>query len=558
MNLGYEVACADPVLILNPSIVDLVCHRDFYYLDGRKYNISPGQKYMVASGDSPRKVLHLPYVSSTVQQKDGTEIKRYLLSEDPFLENSYFVSEDGEIDYIYIYVPCGKCSVCASKLMSSFVQRANFAVQETREMPYFVTLKYNNAHLPTVEQDGVNHPILDVRDVQLFQKKLRIQVARMWRYYAPAKPNKLDPNYDKLIATYNHTINSLKNNWSSKSENIKFVYSGELGPKTGRPHWHVIIFGLPIFNIWNGEFNETFNSYFTMHLLMYAWRDGVRKSNGLFETFFEYRQKYPIVYKRPSYYDPYSRGYITVKPIKSYNVVGYVLKYAFKHYIDKDSSIYGSSHNLGVNFVNSHFDEILANPDHKLVFRDFLTQDLKEVNLCSYYLAKLMPSKSKLIPVDIRKAYRDLHVGAIDLFNNEATSITVKRILLRMIDFVDERYPWLKIDMFSSVLKYVKLEHKSWNIDGFITEDEIDFYMRIQDPYPEFVANPIMELFSYVEQCYKILLNSNIDIGIIQEKLDKRNLFYSSFKKRTRSEILISGLNFRDQVSKNHSITKLN
>lgn len=94
-------------------------------------------------------------------------------------------------------VPCGKCMACR------IARSREWTTRLIHELSYwdkasFVTLTYDNEHLPSDNS-------LSVRHWQLFMKRLRKQVE-------PLK--------------------------------IKYFASGEYGDKFGRPHYHAIIFGL--------------------------------------------------------------------------------------------------------------------------------------------------------------------------------------------------------------------------------------------------------------------------------------------------------------------------
>lgn len=75
---------------------------------------------------------------------------------------------------------------------------------------YFVTLTYEDSHIPRTD-DGT--PVVDVRDTQLFFKRLR---KKMNVYYPGQK--------------------------------IRYFLVSEYGPETLRPHYHLILFNLPIKN----------------------------------------------------------------------------------------------------------------------------------------------------------------------------------------------------------------------------------------------------------------------------------------------------------------------
>lgn len=111
-------------------------------------------------------------------------------------------------DFIFGYhqfwltVPCGKCYACQSNKRSFWTCRLFFEAA-TAISSLFVTLTYDDVNIP---YSGLL-PTLSKRDVQLFIKRLR----------------KRFPEH-----------------------HIKYFLCGEYGSHTARPHYHAIIFDLPL------------------------------------------------------------------------------------------------------------------------------------------------------------------------------------------------------------------------------------------------------------------------------------------------------------------------
>lgn len=544
--MNYDIACEDPRLIVNPCIVDIALHSECYFLGGVRHSIDDDMRFRLADGESPSKVLHLPFVNSyidVIERFDGlkpvkSKVNRVVVGSDPFLDNSYFVSSDGEIESIYTFVPCAKCNVCSSKMMSSYVQRCQFALQESDTEAFFVTLQYNDAHLPECGS-------LDIRDIQLFQKKLKSAVSRLWRYYATSSIDLDD-------------LSALKSKWRSVGRNLKFIYSGEFGSESDRPHWHVLIFGFPPFLPSSGTWSVAFDTILRHQLVMYAWRDSVRKDNGLFESFLEYRIKYPKVFYRSAYYDPYSKGYINMSEVESAKACSYALKYSFKHFSDGCSSIYGCSNNLGVAFARSKFDELVKSPDHKITFKSILTGCVSSVNLCGYYLKKLFPSDSVLVPVKLRKAFRDVIVTSAKLLNNRFVIGSVRKWTIRIRDFCRSKFPFL--DFSYKCLDFGKYHSGDLFYDYKYSSDDI--LTGLSFIRPKLRCSPhirylIFESFSFLESCYKEILSIDFVYDYFLKMSNLRNWFFSQFQKRSRSEVLVSGIDFAEVMSHYKAISIL-
>lgn len=104
-----------------------------------------------------------------------------------------------------VKVPCGQCIACRLNRASDWATR----IMHEKKMvgsACFVTLTYNEEEVPRViGLDGLEYATLIKKDVQLFLKRLRKEIA----------PKK-----------------------------IRYYLCGEYGDTFGRPHYHCIIFGL--------------------------------------------------------------------------------------------------------------------------------------------------------------------------------------------------------------------------------------------------------------------------------------------------------------------------
>lgn len=102
-------------------------------------------------------------------------------------------------------VPCGRCIGCRLDYSRSWAVRC-LLESKYHENNQFITLTYDDNHLPS---DNSVHK----RDLQLFFKRIR-----------------------KYMKSYYNI------------DNIKYYACGEYGDKSMRPHYHVIFFGLPLYD----------------------------------------------------------------------------------------------------------------------------------------------------------------------------------------------------------------------------------------------------------------------------------------------------------------------
>lgn len=211
----------------------------------------------------------------------------------------------------YISVPCGKCPACLMNKKRSLSHRL-YETSKVACTSYFVTFTYATQYLKFDTYTG--YPVLDKRDMQLFFKRLRIE-------FPHAK--------------------------------IKYFCVSEYGDLGLRPHYHAIIFGIPITEtpVFNGK-----------------------------------RYFYPAVKAKLD--EIWQLGFTDVgsfSPASCY----YVAKYTFKGLLDPDMHPYANeywhlcSKGLGIEFVQKRGD----------FFRDNLltstTWNGYPLPLCRYYQNKI-------------------------------------------------------------------------------------------------------------------------------------------------------------------------
>lgn len=165
-------------------------------------------------------------------------------------------------------VPCGKCLGCRIDYSREWANRMCVELDDNPRA-IFLTLTYNNDHLPRTES-GV--PTLDKRDLQLFWKRLRK---------------------------------------SFPCVRIRYYVAGEYGPKTLRPHYHAIVYGLAL-----SDFPDL---YCRGHNLL----------NQLY-------------YSSPRLADIWGNGYILMSEV-SYKTCAYVARYVLKKHYGTDMSVLGDA-----------------------------------------------------------------------------------------------------------------------------------------------------------------------------------------------------------------------
>lgn len=105
-----------------------------------------------------------------------------------------------------IDVPCGKCFNCLENRKDDWKTRLKNEVS-SRGHAYFCTVTYDEDHLP---YDDNGNPTFRYLDFQLFMKRLRKRISNIFIGFR-----------------------------------ISYFVVSEYGDKTGRPHYHFLLFGLP-------------------------------------------------------------------------------------------------------------------------------------------------------------------------------------------------------------------------------------------------------------------------------------------------------------------------
>ena len=208
--------CLHPRIIINPMLPELMAKHRCLMFGTRLINVE----------NSYRLLYQFDWSKFSVMGK-GINKENY---------RDYVVvdKETGEFFNVYMEVPCGKCELCKNSKVNSFVERCRMETQLYDNQPWFVTLTYDNEHLPI---DG-----LSVRDVQLFLKRFRITLQR--KGYGDA---------------------------------VRYCVVGEYGKK-GRAHYHMILWNIKTYTPEAYEkvgtiLRDTWKNGFVQHRLIDAKDD---------------------------------------------------------------------------------------------------------------------------------------------------------------------------------------------------------------------------------------------------------------------------------------------
>lgn len=163
--------------------------------------------------------IRVEYQNVMLTAKDGHTYKKNVIMSKTDYEN--WKDRNEEIVKIQ-RIPCGQCIGCRLDYSKDWATRCMLEAKEYKNN-WFITLTYDEEHLPLKRQminedtgeiyynDGSWNGTLKPQDMEKFIKDLR----RYYKYH------------------YDH-------------DGIRFFYCGEYGEQLQRPHYHAIIFNLPI------------------------------------------------------------------------------------------------------------------------------------------------------------------------------------------------------------------------------------------------------------------------------------------------------------------------
>ena len=175
------------------------------------------------------------YMRCSLDSSTGSLVYKFMGSAKYLNPRSFpSLADLGTNGYYDFLVPCGKCAGCRMDYAKTWSDRM---IVELNDNPkaIFVTLTYNTQHLPRGEC-GV--PSLRLSDLQKFFKRLR-----------------------KCFS----------------GKRIRYYCAGEYGPRTHRPHYHGIIYGIGLDDFADLKCfgtNELGQPYFTSPLLERIWSNG--------------------------------------------------------------------------------------------------------------------------------------------------------------------------------------------------------------------------------------------------------------------------------------------
>lgn len=259
----------------------------------------------------------------------------------PHVDFDKFLEQAIKEDFDFMPVPCGKCLECRRNHAQEWADRCTIESKKYK-YNYFITLSYDDFHIPFNKEQST----LKKEHFQLFMKRLR--------YYYP-------------------------------DSDIKVFYNGEYGDKSSRPHYHAILFNLPL--------NDLSFDYYSAEESIWN-KDGSPKELKLkkFLRPFKSNESYysASIHKAWQY-----KGNIEVSPF-TYATACYVAQYVDKKVAGKSNDFYK---NLGIEpeFIGMSKGLGLDGYDKKLFFNDIVYQNYFDANGVRKTKKSLELQKKRLI-----------------------------------------------------------------------------------------------------------------------------------------------------------------
>lgn len=189
----------------------------------------------------------------------------------------FFVGAEKRFEPDTLIIPCGKCDECKLDYAREWSVRCQ-AESTLYKHNWFVTLTYNDENLPDalpvtvwseIDKEAYYNLCDYIDDTILFDDMLDDKLAENRQLGVEMFMNPLVPEHLKQF------MKSLRQAWQREYNHvgIRFFASGEYGSSSLRPHYHIILFNCPIFDLQNYKNNHG-NPLFVSQRLNDIWHKG--------------------------------------------------------------------------------------------------------------------------------------------------------------------------------------------------------------------------------------------------------------------------------------------
>lgn len=356
-----DIRCLDPKIILNPSLPDLICR--YHHVQMRVPDVDRDgnpipEGFLYECRYSQNDLCYS--MAPLIRHRFHPEQTKVTFD---FLPDCVVIDDKTGLMFpIYLVVPCGHCILCEHTKLEALASRMTMESQMYDCYPWHIVLTYRDQDRP---KDGVN-----VRDVQLFLKRLRISLVRL--------------------------------GWT---RHIRYFCVSEYSPN-GREHYHIILWNIRV------DINNAFTFVRWKQILDNAWQHG---------------------WVLPSIVSPQYVPRGSHSPIgKIDNFFSYITKYLSKDEyvpIGKNPNICLSSRGklykgIGFPFISSHLNQLRKSLNVDYEYLDWITGTKQKIVWSSYMLDKVFPTFNQSVPLKLRHAVKRLNFfNAIPAYHDDEHSI---------------------------------------------------------------------------------------------------------------------------------------
>lgn len=169
----------------------------------------------------------------------------------------------------YETIPCGHCWACRLNYSAQWATRLMYECQKS-EHNYFVTLTYDDEHLPIADKIDMTYPDGTIKETYqnygdeiqcegtVYEEHMKKFLHDLRQYLDRKYPSQYDENGLKI-------------------NGMKYFYCGEYGEQTHRPHYHIILLNCPLdlSQFYDTHIDERFKEHWKSKEIEHYWPYGM-------------------------------------------------------------------------------------------------------------------------------------------------------------------------------------------------------------------------------------------------------------------------------------------
>lgn len=403
------------------------------------------------------------------------------------LDMCYYLNKrSGEMVPMYMMVPCCKCLLCQDKKASDWTSRMAAETNDHSSNAWWITLTYNYYGLPKDRS-------ISKKELSNFLKRLRERVSRVL----------------------------------GSDIRLRFVGTGEYGGKYGRPHYHLMLFGMPVMHACQALLQ-----------IENAWSTRVTKKKYMsLPSTFRFTRKNKngdlLYYQR--------KGFAYVKPAHD-NTPMYLSKYMFKPELNTP---YGCTPNfnlssrrmgIGYNYVLEMRNWHRMNPNVTNVrITNKFTGKTSSFGMCHYFKDKIFPTISKVLPPEVKRSLDNMRnlANQFECINLwlQSHDITIHTDVDSMFTEISDKYRFLPpILPFATNDDIYDMRYQ------FIFEHVDNEYDFSDIEYDQFMKSNLLHHYRLIVKEYNYLMSCQFDTDEFLSTICLREINKSYILRYLRSQ----------------------